>query len=508
MSKLKNNFSSDAFIDNDCDNVEVNIPINMPDSIAEPTPDNNKKPKKESKKAVSWVTTLKLYLANNIYDFKYNNFRDYLMINNNNSWERVKQNDITDILMRLREDLDCDKSGLNASEITNVIQHECLKHGKIVDIIQSIQQWDGQDHIGELFKTIKLEDESKREFFEEIMEKWLIGLVVCASNNDKEQADNAIMPIFFSKGEGLGKSKWFQTIVEKAFGNDYFSFASSGEYERDLAMCSKVMVLYDEIKITKKIEDVLKRQITGTVIDLRKKYDVMSEQRVRKASLCGTTNDPSVLAGLQANRRFTVFHIEDCDWKDNGINYKQVIAQAKHLWKQGVQYWMSRELIQENKEESIKYVETNKAMDCLRENLGSIQYTFKSVKELASHIHFDIKNKDDYSDLKSAVNFYARRTKDNRIVIGLKLADDVIAGLNEKLKNLQGREFVNKTDLFKKLNISVEEKKALDFCSDQMFFVMVRKHGNYISIKHRADIDENDIVQSFENNNTDFEDDI
>lgn len=463
--------------------------------------------KKNKKPTILWMKVVDK-LVDNGDKYMYNSFRDRLMIYDEKikNWRyAIEKEDIQGIFRTLSENPNITKNNLSRAEIYRELVYQCIKTGQVLNIMQQIPEWDGEDHIGKLLRTVELTNEYKRPLFENIMRKWLIGLVACASNTESSEklVDNAIMPIFYSEKEGIGKTRWFTEIAEKAFGNDYFGYAPIDKYERDLALCSKILLLYDEVKITQKTADVLKAQLTATKIDIRKKYEAISEQHIRKASLCGTTNKWEALSELAVNRRFCIFNVKQCNWYNNGINYPQVIAQAKYLWKNGEPYYLDESLIEENKEIALIHTDSSLAHDKLKENLGNFKMIFKNISEVADYIGLRIVTKQDYKDLSEAINFYGKRQKNNKIVLYLK-EDNLIKEANKILDELAntGALFDKKENIYnmyKEHKWAIHISRVLRSMPEAINYNIVRKKiksKNKYQIKHKKDIKETDEIEN------------
>ena len=90
----------------------------------------------------------------------------------------------------------------------------------------------------------------------------------------------------------------------------------------------------------------LKAAVTMLSIDERAAYAHFHEHRKHIASFCGTGNNALFLSDPTGNRRWLPFEIESIDSpRGQPFNYEGIYSQAYALYREGFQYWFSREEI-------------------------------------------------------------------------------------------------------------------------------------------------------------------
>jgi predicted P-loop ATPase len=437
--------------------------------ITDSDTENKGKKKKKSEPQKSWISSVETILnpeSDDSYPIYYNTFKDYIVIKENAEYRKVNDNDTSKITKRILENPYTNKTGFNSKELYRMISCITRENKRNIAVTDEIPAWDGTDHIKALLSTVELLEGENKERFNSIMTMWLVGMIATVHNDDNnisKAVSNDIMPIFYSAEEGIGKTKWFQNLILCSFSSDYFeTIRAQSAYENRMSLYTRMLLLYDELKMSKKNEDQLKADITCRSVEITKKYIVDSEQHARRASLCGTTNNPEVLASIASNRRFLVFKIKSCQWMNNGINYKQVMAQAKALWISGYRFWMTKEEINENANIALGFVEQTEALETLKENLGDVKFIFSNVRELCDEIGFDLKGSSSrFKDMSEAIKGYATRSKNGSITIGLKFSTDVIEGLNKKLEENKENTFRHLPELYEKLNLDAKERRIL-----------------------------------------------
>jgi predicted P-loop ATPase len=90
----------------------------------------------------------------------------------------------------------------------------------------------------------------------------------------------------------------------------------------------------------------LKAVVTMTSIDERAAYAHYHEHRPHIASFCGTGNNAQFLSDPTGNRRWLPFEVTSIESpRDTPFDYTNIYAEAYALYRQGFQYWFSRDEI-------------------------------------------------------------------------------------------------------------------------------------------------------------------
>jgi predicted P-loop ATPase len=203
------------------------------------------------------------------------------------------------------------------------------------EFLNSLPQWDGKDHIGELAATVKTKNDN---YWVWCLRKWLVGFVGSLA---KEDVVNQIAIIFCGK-QGAGKSTWLRNLLPP----ELKKYSSSGfldprDKETLIQLSELCLYIMDEVENLKpKNVEAIKELITKTLIYLRRAYTTLSQNYVRRCSFCGTANGTNILHDISGNRRFLCHEVVSLDYQLKNIDLYQVYAQALYLFSTGFQFWL------------------------------------------------------------------------------------------------------------------------------------------------------------------------
>ncbi len=217
------------------------------------------------------------------------------------------------------------------------------------EYFEALPAWDGTDYIKQLAGTIKLTDETKRDYWNLCLRRWLIASAACATN---ENITNEVSPIFYGS-QGKGKTKWFNRLVPPALDPKKYLFVGTINDDKDskLQLASKMLINLDELGSLNREEiGYLKSLYSLTHITIREPYMRRSRALTRRASFVGSIDREEFLTDLSGTRRFLTFAVADVDYQHK-VDMDKVYAQAYSLYKQGERFYFD--------EKEIKVINTN-----------------------------------------------------------------------------------------------------------------------------------------------------
>lgn len=145
---------------------------------------------------------------------------------------------------------------------------------------------------------IKSEREGDTEFARLLVKKWLLG-VVGAMNGT-----HSVLCLVLCGSQGIGKTRFFRELLPKELSR-YYSESKFDSGKDDYVLMTKKLIICDDEfggkskKEAKQFKEILSKE----VVSIRKPYDRVSEDLVRLATFCGTTNDERILNDPTGNRR-------------------------------------------------------------------------------------------------------------------------------------------------------------------------------------------------------------
>lgn len=209
------------------------------------------------------------------------------------------------------------------------------------DYLNNLPAWDGTtDYIDQLAAMVTTTDDG---FFRYCFKKWFVALAGSLLDNDT--INHCVL--ILSGLQGLGKTRFFQTIIPKEL-QDYHYSGTINPNNKDtlihLAEC--FLINMDELENLNRSEiGSLKALITQPSIRIRRPYGYSSENMPHRASLCGSVNGREFLSDTTGSRRFLCFETTHINY-NHGQNIGLVFAQAVSLFRSGFRYWFDKEDIE------------------------------------------------------------------------------------------------------------------------------------------------------------------
>lgn len=228
-----------------------------------------------------------------------------------------------------------------------------------VDKLNSLEAWDGEDHIEKFANTVKTKN---RELWIKDLTKFLVAMIATLLN---EKIINHYCLVLIGK-EGIGKTSFIKKLILKGW-EDYFSQNPLDIKHKDTTfkLSQNVLISIDELsKYTKKEIDNIKELITRDCMQERVHFGKNQQMFVRRASFCATLNDSQFLSGEEGERRFWTHEALEIDYTKE-VEMEKVYAQALALYKDEYKYWETGEEIQKRREENSKYTRPNFAQELI-----------------------------------------------------------------------------------------------------------------------------------------------
>jgi hypothetical protein len=263
------------------------------------------------------------------------------------------------------------------------------EYDPFVSYFEKLSQWDGiTDHIGELAKSVTLAVGSDAKEFRNNLERWFIGLVASAV---EPTAVNQTAIIFVGS-QGIGKSRWLSRLVPKELSRyQYVGNLDPNNKDTMVYLSECLLINLDELETLRKAEiGALKSIMTQQSIKIRRPYDRLPENLVRRASFVGSINQTEFLNDPTGSRRFLTFEVESFDF--NAIpDMDKVMAQAFALFKNGERWWFDEAEInsinERNKTFTIRGHEEELLLEVLPKPVFGQEKEWMTATAIAERIH-------------------------------------------------------------------------------------------------------------------------
>ena len=211
--------------------------------------------------------------------------------------------------------------------------------------LENLPRWDGRsDFLLELSASVLVKgDVEEQLLFARYLKKWLVGMV--AAWVDDTVVNNVILILIGEQGSY--KTTWFNYLLPPPLRQYFYTKTNANRMGRDdlLTLAQYALVCCEELDSMRPSElNQLKAAVTMPSIDERAAYARYHEHRQHIASFCGTGNNVQFLSDPTGNRRWLPFEV-DCieSPRDHPFDYTGIYSQAYALYRQGFQYWFSRE---------------------------------------------------------------------------------------------------------------------------------------------------------------------
>lgn len=165
--------------------------------------------------------------------------------------------------------------------------------------------------------------------------KWIIGSVHNWCSAIHETKVSPLTFVLCGQKQGTGKTSFFRNLLPKQL-QKYLIEHKIDSKDKDSVynLVKGLIVLDDEFGglATKDVKD-FKKIADANQIDIRLPYSAYYSKMKRKASLCGTSNDVSILKDVTGNRRILPINVVS-------INYDEMIKiDTDSLWREAFKLW-------------------------------------------------------------------------------------------------------------------------------------------------------------------------
>ncbi len=316
-------------------------PVKMPKKKEE---NGTKKEQNKQRKKPSLIQKVQMIedFLNYSYDFRYNTVTcrtEAREIDKDDKFRAIEDFELNSILRRMRQ------NGISATRnfIKETLNSDFTeKCNPILSYFNNLSHDKGKDYIDELCKTMKTT--IGHEKFVYFFKKWFTGMV--ANCYITTRCTNHLC-LILAGGQGIGKSTWLRKIIPDDLSQYYYENKIDPESKDDLIRTAECLLInlddyFDDISKAK--VNAFKGFITNPIVKTRRPYALFDEIRPRIASFAATCNDVSFLYDSTGSRRFLALEVTHIDYNAlDDINLDQIYAQAVKLFKDGWQYWLTKE---------------------------------------------------------------------------------------------------------------------------------------------------------------------
>ena len=186
-----------------------------------------------------------------------------------------------------------------------VRSHLINQYNPISEYFESLEEWDGEDHINNLCSYVKTNDDKAFLYH---MEKWFTRAVLCALEKEKI---NKHCLVLANTIQNSGKSTYLRFFIPRKLMN-YLSEDIGLDKDSRIKLCKNLIINLDELSILAKADiNSLKAFISKTHINERLPYARKAEYLERICSFVGSTNKTDFLSDESGSVRWIIFEVTE-----------------------------------------------------------------------------------------------------------------------------------------------------------------------------------------------------
>ena len=210
----------------------------------------------------------------------------------------------------------------------------------IQHFLESLPQWDGQNHVAQLFSRLPGVSSEQLSF----LSIWLRSAVAHWLQMDTLHG-NECVPVLIGS-QGCGKTTFFRRLLPVELRQYYLDHLNlSNKFDKEMALTNNLLVNLDELEAIRPSQHAaLKQTLSKNKVNGRPIFGTAQEDRPRFASFVATTNNPHPLTDATGSRRYICITIRKGQLIDNtgDIDYCQLYAQLLYeVREQKAPYWFN-----------------------------------------------------------------------------------------------------------------------------------------------------------------------
>ena len=268
----------------------------------------------------------------------------------------LTQEALNSIILRAKREDICEGSNPKTDIVEFIHSEEVCAYNPIREYLDNLPQWDGQNHVAQLFSRLPGLSSEQLSF----LSIWLRSTVAHWLQMDTLHG-NEIVPTLIG-AQGCGKTTFFKRLLP-AYLRQYLldHLNLSNKFDKEMALTNNLLVCLDELEAIRPSQQAsLKQTLSKSKVNGRPIYGCAQEDRARFASFVSTTNNPHPLSDTTGSRRYICLQIPQGQYIDNSgeIDYDQLYAQVVYeLREQKAPYWFNNDEVARIQQLNQEYME-------------------------------------------------------------------------------------------------------------------------------------------------------
>ena len=254
----------------------------------------------------------------------------------------LTQEALNSIILRAKREDICEGSNPKTDIVEFIHSEEVCAYNPIGEYLDNLPQWDGQNHVAQLFSRLPGLSSEQLSF----LSIWLRSTVAHWLQMDTLHG-NEIVPTLIG-AQGCGKTTFFKRLLPANLRQYFLDHLNlSNKFDKEMALTNNLLVCLDELEAIRPSQQAsLKQTLSKSKVNGRPIYGCAQEDRARFASFVSTTNNPHPLSDATGSRRYICLQIPQGQYIDNSgeIDYDQLYAQVVYeLREQKAPYWFNND---------------------------------------------------------------------------------------------------------------------------------------------------------------------
>ncbi len=259
------------------------------------------------------------------------------------------------ILEAMRMDI-CDGANPKSDIQTYINSEEVTTFDPIRAYLDHLPQWDGQNHVAQLFGRIPGVSSEQLAY----LSIWLRACVAHWLQMDTLHGNECVPTLIGS--QGCGKTTFLRRLLPQHLRQYYLDHLNlSNKFDKEMALTNNLLVNLDELEAIRPSQHAaLKQTLSKSKVNGRPIYGAAQEDRPRYASFTATTNNRHPLTDATGSRRYICLMIPDGQLIDNAseIDYDQLYAQVLYeLRELKAPYWFNNDEVRRIQEMNQEFME-------------------------------------------------------------------------------------------------------------------------------------------------------
>ena len=249
---------------------------------------------------------------------------------------------LNSIIIRAKREEVVEKGSPKQDIMEYVHSEEVPLYNPIHEYLERLPEWDGQNHVADLFSRIPGVSSEQLAY----LSIWMRSMVAHWLQMDMLHG-NECVPVLIG-AQGCGKTTFLRRMLPKELRQYYLDHLNlSNKFDKEMALTNNLLVNLDEMDTIRRSQQPdLKQTLSKSKVNGRPIFGTTQEDRLRFASFVATTNNPHPLQDATGSRRFICLSIPSGKMIENegDIDYEQLYAQVLHeLRELKAPYWFNNE---------------------------------------------------------------------------------------------------------------------------------------------------------------------